>query len=471
MKYLSVNNIRNDSLLLSSVFLSIPTILFYDKILFVIPVLVLFIFSLIFGERFVISLIIISLFTLVRDVSGTYRIIVQVIDLSLLGYFFLNKYGLDFRLYPKLPKILVYFVILYFTAMFLSAMMSSYPFAGIGLILQQITFFIVVYFFYALIIDERNINDYVISIIIVACIIAISSLTAFMSGDTTLINLNSNVRERVTGLIGNLEASTTFSVIAFPMLLIWSGKKVDRIYRNLIIAAFILLGVSLILIMSRSAIMAIIFSTAVILFILKRELFYNFIFFLAIALIVYFLYEPLNSLLSLIFRIEEGLSARDKTWGMSLDIIRDHPVFGIGPGAYKYEMFKYFPFMLSDWWGQLFIYYYQVTEGANFAHNFFLFFFTDMGILGFLTAIFLPVIYFYIGIKTIKSYSSDSRDKYLLIVGLFAAGSSIILRNFFNSIGILFYGGITTDLPFWLIFSSLIYFYQSRPVLQTSKQT
>ncbi|MGB5530360.1 MAG: hypothetical protein WBQ32_10355, partial [Ignavibacteriaceae bacterium] len=57
-------------------------------------------------------------------------------------------------------------------------------------------------------------------------------------------------------------------------------------------------------------------------------------------------------------------------------------------------------------------------------------------------------------------YKNEIQEKYYLIVALFAIGISIIFRNFFNSIGILYLGGITTDLPFWLIFGSLVYFYR-----------
>lgn len=172
--------------------------------------------------------------------------------------------------------------------------------------------------------------------------------------------------------------------------------------------------------------------------------------------------EPLSEIAFFFFRVEEGLSAREQAWTLSLNIIRDHYLFGIGPGAYKFEMFNYFPYMLDDWWGRLFIYYHEVTEGANFSHNFFLMFFSDMGILGIITAITLPILYFIVGIKTIKKYEKESGEKYYIIVALFAAGVSIIARNFFNSIGILYYGGITTDLPFWLIFGSIIYFYRAQ---------
>jgi len=154
------------------------------------------------------------------------------------------------------------------------------------------------------------------------------------------------------------------------------------------------------------------------------------------------------------------MSARDYIWKMSIDMIRDNTVFGIGPGAYQYEMLNYFPYMLSNWWGKIFIYYQEVTEGANLSHNFFLTFVTDMGILGIMTAVALPLIFWRIGIKTLKKYKNEDPNNYYVIIALFAAGSSILVRNLFNSIGLLYVGGIQTDLPFWLIFGSLIYFYQ-----------
>jgi hypothetical protein len=127
--------------------------------------------------------------------------------------------------------------------------------------------------------------------------------------------------------------------------------------------------------------------------------------------------------------------------------------------------------MFDDWWGRLMIYFYNVSEGVNFSHNYFLVFFSDMGILGLMTAVSLIIIFFNISIKTIKKYKQADPQIYYLIIALFAAGTSIIFRNFFNSIGLLFYGGITTDLPFWLIFGSIIYFYQADLILQKNTES
>jgi len=116
--------------------------------------------------------------------------------------------------------------------------------------------------------------------------------------------------------------------------------------------------------------------------------------------------------------------------------------------------------MLNDYFGKVFIFFSEASHGDNLAHNIFLVFFSDMGILGLATIITLPVIYIQIGIRTIHKYKNGTIELYYLIIGLFAAGTSVIFRNIFNSIGLIYIGGIFTDLPFWLVFSSLIYFYR-----------
>jgi len=90
-----------------------------------------------------------------------------------------------------------------------------------------------------------------------------------------------------------------------------------------------------------------------------------------------------------------------------------------------------------------------------------------MGILGIMTAVALPIVFMRIGIKTIKKYKNKDLNNYYVIIALFAAGSSIIVRNLFNSIGLLYVGGLHTDLPFWIIFGSLIYFYRAPSKVQS----
>lgn len=458
LKSFDLRSVNIYPLAVASVLLSLPTIILGNNIVYALPILFSILLSLIYGDRFIIAVILITLFTLVGELDRTLRSVIHLVDFTLLGIFFLKRFGLNFSSYPRIPKTLIYFLFLYGTAFFLSAAMSKYPFAAIGILLKQIAFFLIAYIFYSFIKDEGDMKNYFISIIVVAFIFTTVFIVTFINEGYDIM---SKSRGRITALTGNIEAATNFYVLSFPMIisfLLYKKKSINKTIAWLILLYFF---IGLLIAMSRSAILGIVVSTGIIFFMLKRKRFYQFVFSLMIIVLIFIVVDPLNEIVTQLFRIEEGVSFRDYLWLMAVNIIKDHPLFGLGPGAYQYELYNYFPFMLDDYSGKVFIFFADVSEGVNLAHNIFLVFFSDMGILGLATIIALPVIYFRIGIKTIKKYKYESAGKYYLVIALFAAGTSVIFRNFFNSIGLLYIGGIQTDLPFWLVFSSLIYFYRT----------
>jgi len=447
-------------LILLSTALAVPALVVGDYLIYALPLFVLILLWHLFGDRFLMVIIVISLFTIIGEVSRILRSIVYLVDFTILGYFFLRKYGLNFNNYPSIPRSILYFLLLYFSAMILSSVMSKYPFAGTGIILQQIAFFVIVYVFYSLISDTKDIKNYFTGIYLVAGIIVAFSIFVFFKDGLNLLEIISPDRPRVSVITGNIESSTNFFVVSFPLIIgsfLLKKKFPDKVLHVLILCYF---TVGLVLMMSRSAIIGIIFSSGIIFYLLNRKRFYKFITSVAGVVLLFIFYPPLNELMTIFLRIESGMSARDYLWQMSIDMIKDNPIFGLGPGVYKYEMINYFPYMLNEWWGRLVIYLSEVSGGANLSHNFFLTLFTEMGILGIITAIALPVIFIKIGIKTINKFKEATDYSYFLIISLFAAGVSIIVRNFFNGIGLLYMGGLQTDLPFWLIFSSIVYFYQ-----------
>lgn len=452
-----------------SILLSIPVLFLGEWSIYFLPVILLTTLCFIYGERFIIALILITLFTLVGELSESLRAVVHITDFTLLGILFLKRFGLNFKDYPRIPKSIQYFLVLYFFAMMISASMSSYPFAGRGIIGQQAAFFIIVYIFYSLIQNVAVIKNYIIALLVVAVIFVIISLFAFFIEGNNLIDIIAKNRTRISAVITNPEALTNFYIITFPIAITVLLLRKQTFYKVITSLFLFFISLGIILTMARSAILAILLSSSILFFMIKRKLFYRFLLaIISIGLLILF-YPPLNEIVTLFFRIEEGMSARDQIWTMSINIIKDHPLFGLGPGVYKYEFFNYLPFMLNDWWGKMLIFFYDVTNGVNFSHNYFLVLFTELGILGFVTAIALPLIFFRIGIKTIKKYKTEAKNTYYLIIALFAIGASIILRNFFNSIGILYLGGLTTDLPFWLVFSSIVYFYLVPVVGKTNR--
>jgi hypothetical protein len=48
---------------------------------------------------------------------------------------------------------------------------------------------------------------------------------------------------------------------------------------------------------------------------------------------------------------------------------------------------------------------------------------------------------------------------YFIILGIIAAGIGLFIRGSFEAIGLIFYGYITADLPFWILFSIVIFTY------------
>lgn len=450
----------NHNFFLLSILLSITAILLGDWKIFFLPVIFFAILYFILGERFLIVFILITLFTLVGELNESLRVVVHLVDFTLLGILFLKKFGLNFHNYPKVPKSIIYFLILYFTAMIISSMMSAYPLTGKGVITQQFAFFVIVYVFYSLINNEEVIKNYILAIILVGLVLVSVSLSTFFTEGYGIVDIIAKDRIRISTLLSNPEALSNFYVVSFPFIItfiLFTNKVRNKVLGFLLL---IYLCFGLFLTMSRSSLLAILLSSSIILYLLRRKILYQLLISISSFALLTIFYRPLNEIVNLFFRVEEGMSARDQLWNMSLNIIRDHPIFGIGPGAYKYVYFNYFPFMLDEFWGKIMIEFYDITGGANFSHNYFLVLFTELGLLGIITSITLPIVFLVIGLKTIKKYSYSRGFNYNLIIALFAAGVSIIFRNFFNSIGMIYLGGITTDLPFWLFFSSLVYFYK-----------
>ncbi|NNJ53184.1 MAG: O-antigen ligase family protein, partial [Ignavibacteriaceae bacterium] len=312
--------------------------------------------------------------------------------------------------------------------------------------------------------DSSYIKTYVTALVIATAILAISTIYLFIIDGYSLIELNLGLRSRVSGLIGNPNILTNFYIISVPILVLSLMFYRNAIKKSVVVSILILFIVGLTLTISRTAILGVLLSTLFIFFLFRKKYFYWSMFCLVLMVLNILIYEPFGSLTSLLFRLERGLAGREFIWDISIGIIKDNPIFGIGVGVFKLEMFNYFPIMLDSWVGRELVKLHEITAtGTNLSHNLFLGFYTDMGIVGFSTAIFFATIFFRTGIKTLIIYKSiDSKD-YYLILALFLGGATMFVRALFDSVGILSYGVITSDLPFWLIFGSLLHYYKNHP--------
>lgn len=420
-------------------------------LLFVVPFII-------YGEKYIIFFIIVTLFTLVGDINKDLRAVIHILDFSLLALLFLYHYGFQIKEYPKIPRSLIYFLLLYYFSMVLAIVMSEHVYDGLQKIGRQTIFFGVAYLLYSLIRKEDDLKSILYGIIAASVIIAFSTMINFYSQGFELADYAAGIAVRVTGLMSNILATTTYFIVAMPLLIVFLLTQDKRSIKNLLWIFIIVLLIGIILTASRSAMLAIIASTMIIFYFYNKKLITSLLLILIFISLIFLFIPPFNEISSIIFRIESGLSQRQHYWSLAYNMIKDNLLFGIGPGSYGYEMYNYFPVMLNSWIGKVIIETNLITGGNNNSHNFFLVFFSDMGVPGLLTALTLPVVFFKIALKTIKKYKNSNKVTYYTVIGLAAAGTSMFVRGFVDGIGLLAYGFITADMPFWLMFISLIYY-------------
>ena len=445
-----------------SIILALLCSLFIQYFWIVIAILLFAYLFILYGERYVLFFVIVTLFTLVGDVSESLRSVIHIVDFSLLALLFLHRYGLKTHEYPRLPGALTYFLLFYYFSMIISTIFSAYFFEGLFLIFRQTIFFVVAYLIFGLIRDMKDFKTIFYSLIIVSLIISVSIIYNMLASGSGLFDFLAGIRLRFSGLIANIDTATTFFIISFPLMIIGYYLPGNRNRKFLLGLILFVVVIGSIIALSRSSILAILFSTAFIYYYLNRPLLKKIIVVIAFITILFVVIPSLNEAAGFFFRIEEGLSQRQYFWQIAVNIIKDHPIFGIGPGAYSYEWFNYFPVLFSSWVGKVMINLNQISFGTNNSHNFFLFFFSDMGIFGLITSFALVIVFFRITFKTINLYSTSKSNDYYYVIALAASGSSMFIRGIVDTIGFLTYGYITADLPFWLILMCLIYFYNKK---------
>jgi len=444
----------------------IPTILMTlimgDFSIYVSIVIICLLPVFILGEKCIIFCIIVTLFTLVGDLGESLRFAVQFINFTLLFILFLRHYGLKFSQYPKLPKSLNAFIILYYFSMFLSTILSLHFQAGIQKIVRQTEFFIVAYLLFSLIRNEDLLRTILKAFITASIIIVFSSFVNFYSEGLAISDYGMGKEIRVSGLMSNILATSTFYVIAAPLVIVFLILTQNKKIKIVLWLCIVLLIMGILLTASRSAVFSIILSTSFILYYYRRKLIIGFFSTLAFISVIIYFTPFLNQISSIVLRTEAGLSQRQHYWTLAYNMIADNLLFGIGPGSYGYEMYNYFPVMRDSWIGKVIINVNEITSGSNNSHNYFLVFISDLGVLGFILSLMLPIIFFSITITTLKKYEKFERKTFYCLVGISAAGSSMFVKAMIDGLGILSYGFISADMPFWLMFMGIIFFYLNK---------
>jgi O-antigen ligase len=191
-----------------------------------------------------------------------------------------------------------------------------------------------------------------------------------------------------------------------------------------------------------------------ILIVLKRSLFLKSLLALFSVILILIISIPaLQDSVINYFRLER-LNTREVYWKTGLEVIEDHPVFGVGTDLFQNYFHNYAPSSVYAFFESG-----AGIFGKPHPHNFFLFYAAENGIAGFLTSVSFFVLFFYFAVLTLR-LTKKSADYFVLSVAVTGIGIGIFFRSFLEITGYLTYGYITTDLPFWLVFGILITIYQ-----------
>ncbi len=445
-------------ILVSITFLVLPHLWIATLIL-----LGIFIWFLFGSKDLIIPLIIISLLVITSDISESLRIVINFLDYFILIFLFIHEYGLDYSKYPKVPNVLILFVIFTILSLTFSTLFSSYFSLGIIEILRQEVFFILIYIIYSCIKGEKEIYLYLNALVFSGTIIGILILDSFIKNSDIFI-LETKGLTHEGGYIKNVAAAGGIFAISISINLAYlflpKFKKIK--YKSLLITTLVIQIAALLVTNSRAAFLATFVSGIYILFKLNKKILKILsASFVSAGLLILVIFPKIVDIISTFLRFNRVFeNLRYILWDIAFGIIKDNPIFGIGPGTFKYYMYKYLPVQLGSW-NERSIYFVYKEAGTGHAHNFWLYRFSELGIFGFIGAVALPVIFFYL-IFRLGKYIKNKHEYSVIIVAITGSILGLLYRSMFESTGFLTNGWITRDLPFWVIFLIVIYLFQNR---------
>lgn len=432
---------------------------FVSQVYLLLPLPIILFFLFINPKPAIIILTFVALIALSSGLGETLRFIIQILTFFALIFLFFKNYGTEFRNYPKVPIQVVMLLSFLLFTMFFSLLFTKYLMLGLTQIFRSILFFLIIYLYYSILKVYGDIKYFLYALYIGAVVYFLLLMYEIVKVNFDFINLNQGIfwEEGYSFVHRNVIGSffsICISIITAYLLVLKSNKQ----YKKYLILSLIFLAGGLVLTNSRGAILSLILSTGYILFLENRKVLRKILVALLFLIPLIFINE-ISETINLYFRLERLSTGRDYILDTVYNILANNPIIGAGPAATKFEMYNYLPYMFGT--PQEF----YLTKHINqiefgHAHNFYLFLYTDLGILGLIVSCLIPYIFMSMGNRLIKEMKSRKNEMYALILGIQAAGITMFLRGFFEWAGIFSYGTITYDLPFWWVFSIMIFIYQ-----------
>ncbi len=447
---------KNYFLLIS--FSVLIALLLLEQLVWLIPILIIILSAFNKPKSSLIILSFVALITLTSGLGEEQRLIVQVLAITSLFLFFIFTYGLDFHKYPKVPEQVLFLVSFIIFSIIFSLLFTDYLSLGLAQLIRSLIFFFILYLYYSLLNDFSDIKYFLYALFIGALFYFIIIFYEVVKADFDIVNLNQNLfLEEGVSFIHRNAIGGFFSICISIVSAFLVVPYLNRKYKNYLCVFIFFLISGLALTNSRAAIFSLIISTSYIFFLENRKALKYLILILLFTL-PFLLINSVSETINLYFRLERIATGRDYILETVYNIISAHPLIGFGPAATKFEMYNYLPYMFGTP-EEFFIT--RLINKIEFghAHNFYLFLYTDLGIIGLLTSLLIPFTFLKLGNGLMKEVKRNNNLLYPLVLGIQASGIALFIRGLFEWAGIFSYGTLTYDLPFWWIFAILTFLY------------
>lgn len=443
--------ITNKIILIGSFIFSLAFIIAwpYSPLMIVAAVLLIGIFYIQSEYLFTFSIVLFLVIT--RSEFSNLRVVANIsaIILLLISYMKMRmKDNLQTKWVPTKITALIAFMLL---GIILSILYNHIPGNSFLALLRTIFFFIILFILYQLIKDKKTLLAVILAIISAHFIISISVFYEFMMSGFNFFSPK-GLLERFTGIMDNPNFVGLTAIISTSFLVMLLFIERLKKYRTIWIALLLINFIVILLTDSRSAVISILLGVIFILYHLNRKvLVYTLVSGISIILILLII-PSVQDMLMIMLRPSE-ISARNYFWDSGIEMFKDHPIFGVGAERFPEYFFTY----LSAYANTMF------TQTGAFdpgkipsPHNYFLLMACENGIFGILSSALIFAAFFYYSIRNIIYTKKLDNELYIISVALTAIGIGVFFRAFFEVSGIMSYGYILQDLPFWLLFLSIL---------------
>lgn len=425
-----------------------------------IPLLLLLVYFLFYRSEDYLPFILLSYLVVVGEISPSLRMLVHFIGVTSTTIYLLKHSESLKIIFYSIHPLFRQFFIFFFVLLFISSVFSSNPVKGFEIILKEIYFFYIVFGFYSYLYLTHRTKQLISVLMLSGIIMSLSSILSIKSFNLTDIILTGTAEFRTGGLLSNVNALSGFIVVSFPFFIANIIIVKNKLTKVILLFGGLILILGILSTISRSAGLSVLLGVIFFFYHFNRKL-ANKILLAIIFVVVSILILPISETLLSVLRIEQGFSQRDYLWQLSFNMFKDHWFLGVGPGLWGDFMFNYSPVLQDSFIGYLFYDVHTITEGFNNSHNYYLVFASDMGIFGFLLAIYLPYIFLKIASSNLNNSQYYDTENYLINLALLTIGVSMFLRAFFEGISIITFGWVAIDLPFWIVVSLLLFYNQT----------